>query len=75
VVDGHHLQREFRFKNFLDGLAFTNKIGAVAEEQNHHPDIALGWGKVNVTTRTHDADGITAKDFKLAGAIDRIISS
>lgn len=73
VVDRHHLEREFRFRNFAEALAFTNKIGALAEEQNHHPDIALSWGKVLVTTWTHDARGITAKDFKLAGAIDRLL--
>ena len=61
VVDGHHLEREFRFKNFADALAFTNKIGAIAEQLNHHPDISLGWGKVRVTMWTHDAGGITAK--------------
>lgn len=70
VVEGHHLEREFRFRNFAEALAFTNKIGAIADEQNHHPDITVGWGKVRVTTWTHDAGGITAKDFKLAAAID-----
>jgi 4a-hydroxytetrahydrobiopterin dehydratase len=73
VVDGHHLEREFRFKNFVDALAFTNKIGAVAESLNHHPDIELGWGRVRVTSRTHDSGKITAKDFALAGAIDRLL--
>ena len=73
VVDGHHLEREFRFKNFADALAFTNKIGAVAESMNHHPDIELGWGRVRVTMWSHDAGKITAKDFALAGAIDRAL--
>jgi len=73
VVDGHHLEREFRFKNFADALALTNKIGAVAESMNHHPDIELGWGRVRVTMRTHDAGKITAKDFALAAAIDRAV--
>ena len=75
VVDRHHLEREFRFRNFADALAFTNRIGAIAERLNHHPDISLGWGRVRVTTWTHDAGGITALDFKLAGAIDAIASS
>ena len=71
VVEGH-LEREFRFKDFAEALAFTNKIGAIAERQNHHPDILLSWGKVRVTTWSHDANGVTARDFKLAGAIDGI---
>ncbi|HLJ74223.1 MAG TPA: 4a-hydroxytetrahydrobiopterin dehydratase [Thermoanaerobaculia bacterium] len=75
VVERHHLEREFRFKNFADALAFTNRIGEIAEQLNHHPDIALGWGKVRVTTWTHDAGGITPLDFKLAGAIEAISSS
>ena len=72
VVDGHHLEREFKFKNFMDALAFTNRIGAIAEEQNHHPDIELGWGKVRVRTWSHDAGRITTRDLRLAAAIDRI---
>ena len=71
VVNGHHLEREFKFKNFADALAFTNRIGAVADAQDHHPDIELGWGRVKVKTWSHDAGGITARDFRLAGAIDR----
>ena len=74
VVDRRHLEREFRFKNFAEALAFTNRIGAIAEKLNHHPDIQLGWGKVRVTTWTHDAGGITPLDFKLAAAIDRVSS-
>src|SRR5262249_35135308 len=73
VVDGHPLEREFRVHKFSAALAFTNKIGAVAEAQNHHPDIELGWGKVRVRTWSHDAGRITARDFRLAGAIDRAL--
>jgi 4a-hydroxytetrahydrobiopterin dehydratase len=58
-------------KNFADALAFTNRIGAIADQQNHHPDIELGWGKVRVKTWSHDAGRITARDFRLAGAIDQ----
>ena len=74
IVEGRRLEREFRFRNFGEALAFTNKVGAVAEAQNHHPDIQLGWGKVKLTLWTHDAGGLTAADFVLAGAIDRVIS-
>lgn len=69
VVDGHHLEKEFRFPDFAQALAFTNTIGALAEEAGHHPDIYLGWGKVRVTLRTHDAGAITEKDYALAAKI------
>jgi 4a-hydroxytetrahydrobiopterin dehydratase len=69
VVDGHHLEKEFRFPDFVQALAFTNAIGAIAEEQGHHPDIYLAWGKVRVTIWTHDIDGLTRSDFVLAAKI------
>ena len=75
VVDGHHLEREFRFKNFAEALAFTNKVGAIAEEQGHHPDIDLAWGRVRVKIWTHTVDGLTRSDFVLAAKIDRMASS
>jgi len=72
VVDGHHLEREFKFPDFAGALRFTNAVGAVAEEQNHHPDILLKWGSVRVTMWTHTVDGLTRSDFILAAKIDRI---
>jgi 4a-hydroxytetrahydrobiopterin dehydratase len=72
VVHEHHLEREFRFRNFAEALAFTNKVGAIAEEQGHHPDIFLAWGKVRVTIWTHKIDGLTRSDFVLAAKIDRL---
>jgi 4a-hydroxytetrahydrobiopterin dehydratase len=71
VVKEHHLEKEFSFPDFAKALAFTNKIGAIAEEQGHHPDIHLAWGKVRVTTWTHKIDGLTRSDFVLAAKIDR----
>jgi 4a-hydroxytetrahydrobiopterin dehydratase len=71
VVDEHHLEKEFRFPDFAQALAFTNRVGAVAEEQNHHPDILLGWGNARVTIWTHAVDGLTRSDFVLAAKIDR----
>jgi len=70
VVKEHHLEKEFRFPDFAKALAFTNKIGAIAEEQGHHPDIFLAWGKVRVTIWTHAIDGLTRSDFVLAAKID-----
>lgn len=72
VVDEHHLEREFPFPDFAQALAFTNKIGALAEEEGHHPDIYLAWGKVRVTIWTHKVDGLTRSDFVLAAKIERL---
>ena len=72
VVDEHHLEKEFTFPDFVSALAFTNRIGAVAEEEGHHPDIHLAWGKVRVTIWTHKIDGLTRSDFILAAKIDRL---
>jgi 4a-hydroxytetrahydrobiopterin dehydratase len=72
VVDGHHLTRLFRFPDFVQALAFVNKVGEVAEGQGHHPDILLSWGKAEITTWTHKIDGLTESDFILAAKIDRL---
>ena len=72
VVDGHHLRRVFRFPDFMTALAFVNRIGAVAEEQNHHPDLLLTWGKVEVSIFTHTINGISGKDHALAAMIDSL---
>lgn len=71
VVDGHHITRVFKFKNFVDALAFVNKVGALAEQQGHHPDIFLAWGKAEVTTWTHSINGLSESDFILAAKIDQ----
>src|SRR4029077_11378055 len=73
VVDEHHLEKEFRFPDFAQALAFTNKVGAIAEEEGHHPDIYLAWGKVRVTIWTHKVDGLTRSDFVLAAKIERLL--
>ena len=73
VVNDHHLEKEFTFKDFLGALAFTNKVGELAEEQGHHPDIYLAWGKVRITIWTHKIDGLTESDFVLAAKIERLV--
>jgi len=70
VVDEHHLEKEFTLPNFAQALAFTNRIGAIAESEGHHPDIYLAWGKVRVTIWTHKVDGLTRSDFVLAAKIE-----
>ena len=70
LVDEHHLSKEFRFPDFKEALAFTNAVGAIAEEQGHHPDIYLAWGKVRIEVWTHKIDGLTRSDFVLAAKVD-----
>jgi 4a-hydroxytetrahydrobiopterin dehydratase len=72
VVDNHHIKRNFEFPDFAKALAFVNKVGAIAEEQGHHPDIFLTWGKADITTWTHKINGLTESDFILAAKIDRL---
>lgn len=72
VVREHHLHRVFRFPDFQKALDFVNRAGAIAEEQSHHPDILLAWGKAEVTIFTHKIDGLTESDFVLAAKIDRV---
>ena len=71
VVDGKLLKR-FTFTNFAESLEFINKIGAIAETHDHHPDINFGWGYAEIFITTHDAGGITEKDFALAKEIDAV---
>ncbi len=75
VTNQHHLQREFRFPDFKQALAFVNLVGEIAEAEGHHPDILLGWGKVGITVWTHKVDGLTESDFILAAKIDRLNKS
>jgi len=71
VVDGHHLEKEYRFKNFREALDFTVRVGELAEEQQHHPDILLAWGKVRLTIWTHKIDGLTESDFVFAAKAEQ----
>ena len=72
VVNEHHLHRRFDFPDFVKALAFVNRVGELAEQQGHHPDILLTWGKAEVTIWTHKVDGLTESDFILAAKIDEL---
>lgn len=72
IIEGRRLEKFFNFKNFKEALEFTNKVGALAEEQQHHPDITLSWGKVRIQLWTHAIDGLHENDFILAAGIDRL---
>ena len=71
IINEHHLEKEYSFKNFKEALDFTIKVGELAENQDHHPDIFLTWGKVKVTIWTHKIDGLTESDFIFAAKTDR----
>lgn len=72
VVEEHHLQKTYGFKDFRESLEFVNRVGELAEAQGHHPDICFGWGKAEITIWTHKIDGLTESDFVLAAKIDRL---
>ncbi len=72
VVNEHHIARVYKFPDFRSALAFVNRVGELAEEQGHHPDILLAWGKVEITIWTHAVDGLTESDFILAAKIDQL---
>lgn len=72
VVDNHHIERDYTFRNFVEALTFVNAVGEIAEEQGHHPDIYFTWGKARVTIWTHKINGLTESDFILAAKIDRL---
>jgi 4a-hydroxytetrahydrobiopterin dehydratase len=74
VADGRRIEKTYLFKNFRDALAFTNRVGAIAEEQGHHPDIRLAWGKVKLSVWTHKIGGLTESDIIFAARADTALS-
>jgi len=71
IIEEHHIEKEFTFKNFREALTFTNKVGELAEGENHHPDIYLAWGKVKLTLWTHKIDGLSKSDFIFAAKVEQ----
>ncbi len=69
------ITRPFRFKNFVEAIAFVNKVAGIAEELGHHPDITINYNRVTLSVATHDAGGLTAKDFELAEKVNRLTGS
>ncbi len=70
VIENHHIKKGFDFPDFKSALDFVNRIGQIAESENHHPDILLKYGKVEVTSWTHKINGLSENDFILAAKID-----
>lgn len=72
VIEEHHVEKSFLFPDFRTALGFVNRVGETAEQQGHHPDLTLSWGKVEVRIYTHKIKGLTESDFILAAKIDRL---
>tara|TARA_B100001996_G_scaffold250510_1_gene194262 strand:+ start:702 stop:1037 length:336 start_codon:yes stop_codon:yes gene_type:complete len=72
IIENHHLQREWSFPDFVSALEFVNVAGGICEDEGHHADFEVGWGRVNATIWTHKIDGLTESDFFLAAKFDRI---
>ncbi len=72
VIDNHHLQKELEFPDFVSALSFVNKLGEIAEDEGHHPNISLTYGKVGIEIWTHSIDGLTENDFILAAKVDEL---
>jgi 4a-hydroxytetrahydrobiopterin dehydratase len=68
---GNAIRRTYKFPDFKAAMAFANRVAELAEAQDHHPDILVQYGSVTLTTSSHDAGGLTARDFRLAQTIDR----
>ena len=69
--DGKTISNKYTFKDFKEALAFVNTVGAIADSEGHHPDIELGWGKVNISLTTHAIKGLSQNDFIVAAKIDQ----
>jgi len=72
IVEGHHLEKAYKFKDFRQALAFTNRVGELSESVGHHPDIHLAWGKVRLTVWTHKIGGLSETDFVFAAKCDAL---
>ena len=68
------IHKDLSFDSYLDGIAFVSQLAIKAEEHNHHPDLTVGWCKVDVTFTTHDAGGVTANDINMAKEVEQILN-
>ena len=75
VVNEHHLEKSYEFKDFSAALAFVNRIGDLAEDEGHHPELHLSWGKVKALVWTHKIDGLTESDFIFAAKTDTLFGT
>ena len=70
----YFLEKEFKYKNFLDSQKFVNEVGKISENEGHHPDILFGWGYAKIRITTHAIEGLSENDFILAAKIDKIVN-
>ena len=70
---GSQIERQLNFADFIEAMAFINKVAGLAEQAGHHPDIRVVYNRVTLALSTHDAGGLTEKDFKLAREIDKLL--
>ena len=75
VINEHHLEKKFEFKNFQTALDFINKVGEYSESVNHHPDLTLGWGYASVKIFTHAISGLHERDFVYAANVEKLFQS
>lgn len=72
TLEDGRLVKTFSFPDFVTAVGFVDRLTVVAEEQNHHPDLFVGWGRVTVQLSSHDVGGVTARDFRLAAALEQL---
>ena len=70
----YFLEKNFKFKNFIESQNFINKVGEISEQESHHPDILFGWGYAKISITTHAIEGLSENDFILAAKIDKVVS-
>jgi 4a-hydroxytetrahydrobiopterin dehydratase len=70
----YFLEKNYKFKNFINSKNFIDKVGEISEDENHHPDIFFGWGYAKIMITTHAIEGLSENDFILAAKIDQIIN-
>lgn len=73
TLQGNQIERLLTFENFVDAMVFVNRVAEIAEEENHHPDIRIVYNRVTLVLSTHDAGGLTQKDFRMAQRIDSLL--
>lgn len=73
-LNGDRISKTFKFSTYMDSIKFINDLAVIAEEHNHHPDMEVGWCNIKINYSTHDSDGLTDLDFKMAHFTDELLS-
>src|SRR5437879_12440112 len=75
LLSDNKIEKEYKFKTYLEGLDFANKVGHIAEEQDHHPDILIGWRRVRLTLTTHSIKSLSENDVKISAKAESTYTS